>query len=410
MAFEVILPKLDEAMTSGKIIKWHKQAGDTVAVGDVIVEIETEKVNCEIESEAAGTLSELLAEEGDDVELGKPLVYVLDRGEEIPEGADVARVISPEKAVGMAESAPLGASEEAAHEASVSTAGIKASPLAKRIARANGLDLSRVTGTGLGGRIVRADVEEALRDRSLTDGTSAAVGGATPLEEEAVPLSSTRTIIARRMTESFQAPHFYVSVDADAGKLKEVRASLVPLVEERTGLRLTLSDLLVKMAAQALVDHPKVNSAYVDGGSVKVFGHVDIGLVAAVEDGLVVPVIRRADTKSLSEITRSRDDLVRRARERRLSMDEMRGSTFTISNMGMYEVDQFSAILQPPEAAILAVGRIEERAVVRHGDIVARPVMTLTLSIDHRVLDAALGAAFLGSVKGYIENPVNLLA
>ena len=409
MAFEVILPKLDEAMTCGRITRWHKQAGDEVGKGDVIVELETEKVNFEVEADAGGVLSELLAEEGDEVTVGAAIVYILKPGEQMPETVSSAGVPGVEPRAKEAQ--PVGgeaAAGGAPQEPAVSD--IRASPLARKIARENGLDISIIEGSGPGGRIEKADVELALSDRSLLEGVPAAAGAAAAPGEEVEPLSSVRKVIAERMTHSFQAPHFYLAVDVDAGRLTEARACLLPLVQERTGLRLTLSDLLIKIAAKALDDNPRVNSAYVDGGSVRLFTDVAIGLVTSVEGGLMVPVIRQANTKSLFEIARARDDLVRRARERKLNMDEMRGSTFTVSNMGMYEVDEFSAILQPPEAAILAVGRIEERAVVKRGEIVARPMMTLTLSIDHRVLDGALGAAFLSSVKRYIESPFDLLS
>jgi pyruvate dehydrogenase E2 component (dihydrolipoamide acetyltransferase) len=409
MAVEVILPKLDEAMTSAKIIRWDKKCGDEVRVGDVIVEIETEKVNFEVEAEMAGVLSELLAGDGDEVAVGSPLVYILGPGEEAPEVAP-AGPAAPAPILEHVDATAASTAEELRREQAPSPALVKASPLARKVARENGLDISTVAGSGPGGRVERADVELALSAGREVEATPPAGAAEDRGATGPAPLSTMRAIIAERMTQSFQAPHFYLSVNVDTGKLSEVRASLLPLVQERAGVRLTVSDLLVKIVASALKANPRVNAAYVAGGSVEQFEHVAIGLVTSVDDGLLVPVIREADKKSLSQIAVSRDDLVRRARERKLSLDEMRGSTFTLSNMGMFEVDEFSAILQPPEAAILAVGRIEDRAVVRDGDIVARPMMTLTLSIDHRVLDGALGAAFLSSVKRYIENPVDLLA
>jgi len=210
------------------------------------------------------------------------------------------------------------------------------------------------------------------------------------------------------MTESFQTPHFYMTVEADAGELQRTRQQLLPLIESETGIRLTLTDLIIKIAARALEKHPALNCAYTDG-SVKRFQRIDIGLVTSVEGGLMVPVIRDASKKSLAEIAQARAGLVQKARERTLAREEMTGSTFTISNLGMYDIDQFSAIIQPPEAAILAVGKVADKVVARHGEMVIRPVMNLTLSIDHRVLDGALGAQFLQTVKNYLENPFNLL-
>jgi pyruvate dehydrogenase E2 component (dihydrolipoamide acetyltransferase) len=223
-------------------------------------------------------------------------------------------------------------------------------------------------------------------------------------EEQVASLSSMRKVIARRMTESFQSPHFYLTVEVETQELMKTNKQLVPLIENKIGIRSTITDLLIKMVAKALEDNPSMNCAYFDG-SVKLFKRIDIGLVTSVEGGLVVPVIRQANRKSLTEIARARAELVQKAREGKLSMAEMKGSTFTLSNLGMYGIDQFSAILQPPEAAILAVGRIADKAVVRDGQIVIRPMMTMTLSIDHRVLDGTIGAQFLKSLKDYIENP-----
>jgi len=223
-----------------------------------------------------------------------------------------------------------------------------------------------------------------------------------------VPLSSMREVIAQRMMESFQTPHFYLSVEVDTQGLGKTRNQLIPIIESKTGIRLTLTDLIIKITAKALEDNPSLNCSYTDGG-VKLFKRIDIGLVTAVEGGLVIPVIRQADKKSLAEIAQARAELVQKARERTLSKEEMKGSTFTISNMGMFEIDQFSAIIQPPEAAILAVGRIADKPVVRNGEIIVRPMMTLTLSIDHRVLDGAMGAKLLQSLKHYLENPFNLI-
>ena len=227
-------------------------------------------------------------------------------------------------------------------------------------------------------------------------------------EEEVVPLSSMRKVIARRMAESFQVPHFYLTIEVDSGEFEETRQRLVPLTEKDTGIRLTATDLIVKMVAKALEDNPAANCAYVDG-SVRLFKRIDIGLVTAVEGGLLVPVIRRANEKSLAEIAQAKAELSQRAKDGNLSLVEMRDSTFTISNLGICSIDQFSAILQPPEAAILAVGRLADKAVVRDGQIVIRPMMTLTLSIDHRVLDGAIGAQFLKSLKNYIENPLSVI-
>ena len=402
MAVAVIMPKLDEAMRTGRIVKWLKNEGDRVEKGEVICEIETEKTAFEIEAEASGILSKLMAKEGEDVPVAAPIVFILQPGEKAPEVAEP--VVKAEEEV--KEEVPVEVKAEAPTVTKESEA-IKASPLAKSIAKEHGIDLSLVAGTGPGGRITKEDVLQALEESKAVT-TPPAREEPELAEEERVPLSSMREVIARRMTESFQAPHFYLTVEVDTQELGEARKQLIPLIENKIGIRLTVTDLIIKMVAKTLEDNPSVNCAYADG-AMKLFKRIDIGLVAAVEGGLIVPVIRQANKKSLAEIAKDRAELTEKARERKLSMEEMRGSTFTISNLGMFGIDQFSAILQPPEAAILAIGRITDKAVVRDGQIIIRPMMTLTLSIDHRVLDGVLGSQFLQSLKGYIENPATIL-
>ncbi len=384
MAVAVILPKLDEAMHTGTIVKWLKKEGTKVEKRESILEIETEKVTFEIEAEESGILSKIMVKVGDEVPVGTTIAFILKPGEKAP------RV--PQLTVRVKEEAQAKA--------------IKASPLAKTIAKEHNIDLSIVVGTGPGGRITKEDVLRSL-EKGKVAATPSAQEESELVEEELVPLSSMRKTIARRMTESFQTPHFYMTVEVDSQELEKKRKHLIPLIESETGIRLTVTDLMIKMVAKALEDNSSMNCAYVDG-SVKLFKRIDIGLVISVEEGLVVPVIRQANKKPLAEITQLRTELVQKAKDGKLSMEEMRGSTFTISSMGMFGVDQFSAILQPPEAAILAIGRIADKAVVREDKIVIRPMMTLTLSIDHRVLDAAVGANFLQSLKNYIENPVNM--
>ena len=393
MAVAVILPKLDEAMRTGRIIKWLKKEGDRVEKGDVLFELETEKVTFEIEAEQSGILSNVRAKAGDAVPVGTTIAFILQPGEVAPEVAEP---------VAKAEGAVLVEVPAVAKEVEV-----KASPVAKKIAKEHNIDLSLVKGTGPGGRITREDVLQAVEESQAV--TAPPVREEPELaEEEIVPLSSMREIIASRMIESFQVPHFYQTIEVDTTELSKAREQLMPFIESKTGIRLTLTDLITKIAAKALEDNPSVNCTYMDG-AVKLFKRIDIGLVTAVEGGLVVPVIHQANIKSLAEIAQVRAELVQKARDRKLTMEEMRGSTFTISNMGMFGIDQVSAIIQPPEAAILAVSRIADRAVVRDGEIVIRPMMNLTISIDHRILDGVIAATFLQSLKNYIENPVNLL-
>ncbi len=399
MAVAVIFPKLDEAMTSGKIVRWLKNEGEQVEKGEIILEIESEKTSFELEAEASGILSQVTAKEGDEVPIGTTIAYILQPGEEAPE----------------AEAPVKAAPKEEKPQASVKTevpkpvkepGEIKASPLARNIAREHNVDISLVTGTGPGGRITREDVLKYIEEGKAA--APAAPEIAAGAGEEVLPLSTMREVIARRMIESFQTPHFYLTVEVDAYELQRARQQLLPVIESKTGIRLTLTDLIIKIAARALEKNPALNSSYADG-KLKLFQRIDIGLVTSVEGGLMVPVIRDASTKSLGEIAQARAELVQKARERTLAKEEMTGSTFTISNMGMYDIDQFSAIIQPPEAAILAVSRIAEKVVARNGEMVIRPVMNLTLSIDHRVLDGALGAQFLQTVKSYIEDPASLI-
>ena len=414
MATAVLLPKLDEAMTKGKIAKWMKNEGDQVKKGEAFLEIETEKVSFEIEAEESGILK-IVVKEGEEVPIKTVVAYILQPGEkapEVPKAPEPVAAVKKEAVEAPRVAVPVEAPRVAvlveAPETSEGAGGrMKASPLAKRIAKEQNINLATVKATGPGGRIVRADVLRTVEESG--------VGVAQPVreelaldEEEIAPLSSMREVIACRMTESFQTPHFYLTVEVDGQELVKIRKQLIPLIESKIGVRLTVTDLLIKIVAKALQDNPLVNCAYTDG-AVKLFRRIDIGLVTSVEGGLIVPVIRRADKMSLAEISQARTELAQRARDGKLSLGEMKGSTFTLSNMGMLGIDQFDAILQPPEAAILAVGRLADRAVVRDGQIVIRPIMTLTLSIDHRVLDGAIGARFLQSLKNYIENPVSVI-
>jgi len=387
MAVAVIFPKLDEAMTSGKIVRWLKNEGDRVAKGEIILELESEKTSFELEAETSGILSQIMFQPGDEVPVGTTIAYILQPGEKAPKAET-----------------PVTVKAEAARPAK-EPKEVKASPLARNIAREHNIDLSLVTGTGPGGRITKEDVLKFAEEGGAVAAPSEVPARA---EGEVVPMSTMREVIARRMIESFKTPHFYLTVEVDAQELQKTRQQLLPVIESKTGIRLTLTDLIIKIVARALEKNPAINCSYADG-AVRFFRRIDIGLVTSVEGGLMVPVIREANTKSLAEIAQARAELVQKTRERALSREEMTGSTFTISNMGMYDIDQFSAIIQPPEAAILAVGRIAEKVVARDGEMVIRPVMNLTLSIDHRVLDGALGAQFLQTVKSYMENPLNLM-
>ena len=336
MAVAVIFPKLDEAMTSGRIVRWLKNEGDRVEKGEIILEIESEKTSFEIEAETSGILSKVMAKAGDEVPIGTTIAYILQPGEKAPEAE------TPVKAEAK-KAKPEAEARAEAPKPVREAKDIKASPLARNIAREHNVDLSRVTGTGPGGRITREDVLKFVEEGKAAE-APAPVEVVARGEAEIVPLSTMREVIARRMVESFKTPHFYLTVEVDAQELQKTRQQLLPIIEANAGVRLTLTDLIIKIAAKALERNPAINCAYADG-SMKLLKRIDIGLVTSVEGGLMVPVIRDASKKSLAEIARARAELVQKSRERTLSKEEMSGSTFTISNMGMYDIDQFSAII-----------------------------------------------------------------
>jgi len=404
MATKVIMPKLGLTMTEGTITEWKKTEGEAVEKGEILYVLETEKVTFEVEAPESGILGKIVAKEGDVIPVGGIVAYILQPGEkltDIPEPVVEAETKEEEIKV------PAEAAKPIAERAKLSE-GVKISPLARRIAEEHNVDISTLMGTGPEGRIVKEDVLRAVEEGKIA--AKPPTEKESSVEEKTVPLSSMRKTIARRMVESFQsAPHFFLTMEVDTRELEEVRQQLIPSVEEKVGTRLTITDLLTKMVATALEEHPEMNCSFIDG-SVKLFSWIDIGLVTAVEGGLMVPVIRQANKLSLPQLARVRAELTEKARERKVSLDEITGSTFTISNLGMFGIDQFSAILQPPEGAILAVGRIINKPVALEGEIVIRPRMTLTLSIDHRVLDGVSGAGFLQRVKELIEKPTFLLS
>ncbi len=407
MATKVIMPRLGLTMTEGTVIEWKKKEGDWVEKGEILYVLETEKVTFEVEVPVSGVLGKIIAKVGDVVPVGGGVAYILQRGEELTEILEPA--IRKEE---VAARTPAVEENERPSQRPVVSRDILASPLAKRLAEEHGIDLSTIKGTGPGGRIIKEDVLRVMEERK-TAVKPTEIGARPDMiaeQEKVVPLTSMRKTIARRMVESFQsAPHFYLTVEVDTQELSKVREQLMASIERQTGLRLTYTDLLIKIVARALEDCPEINCAYSDGG-IRLFSRMDIGLVVAVEGGLIVPVIRQANQKPLSEIAQARAQLTEKARERKLALEEITGSTFTISNLGMFGIDQFSAIIQPPEGAILAVGRIIDKPVAIERQVVIRPMMTLTLSIDHRVLDGVSGSRFLQRVKELIEAPVLLVA
>jgi pyruvate dehydrogenase E2 component (dihydrolipoamide acetyltransferase) len=403
MASEVVFPLLGLSTGKGRIIEWLRSEGDKVEKREIIAKIETEKVETDLESPASGILRKILIPENVEVETLTVIAVITQEGEELPEKyvtetstVEATTVISPS----------MEGKDSGNLKTRLSGANIIAAPIVRKLAKEHDVDLSLISGSGPGGRITKEDVMNASKQGMPT--MTQPIEEKDRLEVRTEPLSLMRNTIARRMVESFETPHFYLTVEIDAQRLREVREDLLQLINDKIGINVTITDIIIMASARAVEDNPLINCNY-DNGKVKYFNQVNIGLVTAVEGGLLVPVIFDASKKSIMEIVKTRDDLVRKARERRLTSQEMRNSTFTISNLGMFGIDWFSAILQPPEAAILAVGRITERAVARNGQIIARPTLILTLTIDHRVLDGKIGAEYLQSLKDYLENPVSML-
>jgi pyruvate dehydrogenase E2 component (dihydrolipoamide acetyltransferase) len=396
MATEVSLPRLGQGMEIGTIVRWLKSEGDTVEKGEPLYELDTDKVTQEVEADASGVLLKILAGEGEEIEVGKRIAVIGEQGEDV--SLEVEEDGQEEGSPGPGREEERERAREAAREKEPKQAEpsrtdgrIKASPLARRIAGERSIDLAGLTGTGPEGRIVAEDVERAAA------APAHAPAGAAPLEAEIVPLSSLRKTIARRLTEAWQAPAFQISMSADMTRAQELRARL-----KDQGV--TVTDVLTKLAAVALLRHREVNAHFADN-ELRIFPTANVGLAVATERGLVVPVIREVERKSLVEIAAERGAIVQRAREAKLTQEDLEGGTFTISNLGMYGVDQFTAVLNPPQAAIVAVGAIEEKPVVEDGELVVRPLMSLTLTCDHRAVDGSKASEFLRELKTLLEEP-----
>ena len=404
MASEVILPRLGQGMEAGTIVRWLKSEGDKVEKGEPLFELDTDKVTQEVEAEASGVLLKIVVPEGE-VPVGTAIAYVGEKGETVPEGTGVQSEVEeapPEQVPAPAEQAAEVPEPEPAQVAAGGNGGrIKASPLARRIARERGIDLSALSGTGPEGRIVAEDVERAAVAPAPSKAPPAAAPVAARGEVERVELTSLRKTIARRLTEAWTVPAFQISMSADMTKSQELRALLL---ERYPDERPTVTDVLTKVCAIALMRHREVNATFAED-AIALHPAANVGLAVATDRGLVVPVITAADSRTVAEIAAARADLVGRAREGRLTAEDLDGGTFTISNLGMYGVEQFIAVLNPPQAAILAVGAIEERPVARDGEVVIRPLMTLTLTCDHRTIDGAVAADFLRTVKDFLEEP-----
>jgi pyruvate dehydrogenase E2 component (dihydrolipoamide acetyltransferase) len=418
MATEVKLPRLGQGMESGTVVRWLKQEGERVEKGEPLYELDTEKVTQEVEAEASGVLLKIAVQEGE-VPVGQTVAVIGEEGEDVPQAEEAeepeetevdetpqeegsrAPERDAEREEGAEASATRDYSEQVTEVREPQRNGrVKASPLARRIARERGIDLAQLRGTGPEGRIVAEDVERA--EIAPAEAPAAAPAAAPSGEVEVVPLTSIRKTIARRLTEAWQAPVFQISMSADMSRALTLRRQLVELAKD--GPKPTISDVLTKIAASALMRHRRLNAEFA-GEEVRIHPSANVGMAVATDRGLVVPVIRGAERLSIQEIAAARVELVDRARSGKLQQADLEGGTFTISNLGMFGVEQFVAVLNPPQVAILAVGAVEEKPVVRDGEFVARPLMSLTLTCDHRAVDGADAADFLRTVRSMLEEP-----
>ena len=398
MATVVVMPKLGLTMTEGIVETWLKSEGETVEKGEPLLVIITEKVTYEYEAPASGILRVILHKEGDVVPVAAPIAVIAASDEDLPdiealerEEGEVAEMVAP--AAQRAALAPAKGER------------ILVSPLARRIAREKGVDLTAIQGTGPGGRIVKEDVLRVARD--VAEVAPAATGEALP--GRVIPMKGIRRVMAQRMSESTRTiPHFFLNVEVDMASTLRVREKLLEEVEKKAGVRLSITDILVKVVACALRDHPIMNSRMEEEG-IRLMEEINIGVAVAIEDGLIVPVVRTADRKNLVEIAATIRDLTQKARKGKLSVDEVTGGTFTLSNLGMFGIDTFNAIINPPECSILGVGRTAEKPVVEKGKVKIKPIAWLTLSSDHRIVDGATASQFLQRVKELVENPSFLL-
>ncbi|MEC7093390.1 MAG: pyruvate dehydrogenase complex dihydrolipoamide acetyltransferase [Pseudomonadota bacterium] len=412
MAIDILMPALSPTMETGTLAKWTVAVGDAVRSGDVIAEIETDKATMEVEAVDDGILASIMVAEGSEgVAVGTPIGRLAEDGEspdDVAAAPASSAPVAPEPAAAPVEAPTQPTPAPVPAPAAVSSAPanrIFASPLARRIAADRGVDLASLSGSGPHGRILRRDVEAAetapAAVRPAVD--QAVVQGASTLE----PNSQMRRIIASRLQESKQtAPHFYLTVDCEIDALLAARRQMNDQAPE--GVKISVNDLVIRAAAMALIKVPKANASW-EGENTRLFTHADIAMAVAVDGGLVTPVIWAAEKKGLAEIASVSRDLATRARDGKLAPEEFTGGSFTISNLGMYGVREFAAVINPPQGAILAVGAGEQRPVVKDGQLAVATVMTVTLSADHRVVDGAVGAEWLQAFKGYVEAPVTML-
>ena len=430
MSIEILMPALSPTMEEGTLAKWHVKQGDTVESGDVIAEIETDKATMEVEAVDEGTVGKILVEEGaEGVKVNAVIAVLLEEGEtEISETPSEAPAPAPGKSE-TSEPAPVAAkSENRAPAKSRNDAGasagdrVKASPLAKRIAADKGLDLKSIDGSGPYGRIVKRDVEHAQPSRAAASTTSDApapkpVDMEDPLAAYGIArdrydvekADGITKISAKRLSESFRdIPHFPLTVDCRIDALMDFRKR-VNAAAEKDGAKVSVNDILIKASGLALKKVPAANSSWIEGGMIARHKHADVSMAVAIEGGLITPIMADADQKGLVEISRESKDLAMRARDRKLKPEEFQGGTFSLSNLGMFGIDSFASIINPPQGMIMSVGAGEQRPVVKDGALAIAMVMTVTLTCDHRVVDGATGAKWLQAFKTYVEDPMTML-
>ncbi len=428
MATELLMPKLGMTMEEGTIVTWFKKVGDSVAEGEILLEILTDKVNMEVEAPAAGQVLAIIAAEGDIVEVNKPIAYIGQPGEKVEShaaqilkteeqhtaqvAATAAPVQSAEGIGGKVKASPAAkriAREEEIDLHAVSPSGpggriiavdvtnYKASPLAQKIAQDKGVDLAEVAGTGIGGKIVKADVESAV----------AKLGSKTKGARK--PLAGMRKVIADHMADAWAAPHVTHNMEVDMSGMVELRKKLIPGIEKRTGVKPSYNDLIIKVVAKALREYQQVINARLHSDGLEICDEVNVGMAVALPNGLVVPVIKNADTLSIEEITKRAKELAMQAKEGKLLPDEMSGGTFTVTNLGMYGIDTFTPIVNAPEVCILGVGQLQDKVVAKDGEMIIQPRMSLSLSFDHRAVDGAQAAEFLRRIKELLEDYLQLI-
>ena len=430
MPIDVLMPALSPTMEEGTLAKWHVKKGDAVRSGDVIAEIETDKATMEVEAVDEGTVEDILVPEGTEgVKVNTPIALLSGEGAsptpapkvEAPK-AEAAKAEAPQaKAVDPAPATKPAAAPPPAAPAKASGERVFASPLARRIAEQKGLDLAAVQGSGPHGRIIKRDVEGASPQAKAAAAPGAAATAAAPRQAQTlaqmgipdgsydlIPLDGMRKTVARRMTESFRdVPHFPLNIDLEIDGLLASRAKINAMLEKQ-GVKVSVNDLVIKAAAVALKQVPEANASYSPEG-IAMHHHADIAIAVALEHGLITPIIRAAETKGLAQIALEAKDLAERARSKKLKPEEFQGGTFSISNLGMFGIKSFASIINEPQGAILSVGAGEKRPVVKNDQLTIATVMTVTLTCDHRVVDGAIGARWLGAFKALIEDPITMI-